>query len=430
MKGKYINKHKMVVKDSREVSYGMESDVEISFGKMKGLAKIKIWGPSKSATKKNQCTIIISRYPNADPMFSTELSRKIVRPLIESYLKGQGWKDIIQPLNSICSDRIKCTECFKSLGKRYLKTHVEKIHKAKGHNIVSNIILSDSQSKTEQVQVEINKVSEQPIILPKKHICEQCSISFKTYKELSEHNENIHIHGNWPDSGSKRDLSMVKTSSVYEPKRKKAADEEEMIERSKNMDRKIQEKRKKKKEYEEMLKKKELIERKQQDEIKHDLENKRRKGEKEKEQRKRESEKREKETKEFKEREFEKRENEKRERERKEIEKKQLYQPSNVKDLPHCVSSLYPDSLQYCVPGDGACCLNCLAAWILLDVSRGPQLARDLNTHMAEYMEYYINKLTFPLTIIIAGGERAVYDQGEENEFFDMLVSSPEACFM
>ena len=47
-----------------------------------------------------------------------------------------------------------------------------------------------------------------------------------------------------------------------------------------------------------------------------------------------------------------------------------------------------------------------------------------------EYRPYYINKLTFPLTITIAGGERIVYDEGEENDFFDMLVTSPEACFM
>ena len=191
---------------------------------------------------------------------------------------------------------------------------------------------------------------------------------------------------------------MVKTSSIHEPKRKKAAEEEDMIERSKNMDKKILEKRKNE-DYEEMLRQKELIERKREDEIKSELENKRRKHEKEKDKKKRENE-------------------------------KQSSLPSNVKELPTCVKSLYPDSLQFCVPGDGACCLNCVAAWILLDVARGPQLARDLNTHLAEYRPYYINKLSFPLTITIAGGERIVYDEGEENDFFDMLVTSPEACFM
>ena len=101
------------------------------------------------------------------------------------------------------------------------------MHKTNGHNNALNVIISDSQSITKQVQVEANKKVIEPIILLKKHSCEQCSISFKTYRELSEHNENVHIHGNWPDSGSKRDLSMVKTSSVSEPKRKKAAEEED-----------------------------------------------------------------------------------------------------------------------------------------------------------------------------------------------------------
>ena len=170
----------MVVKDSREVSYGMEADIKISVGNMKGLAKIKIWGPSKSVTKKNQCTIIISKYStNSDPKFSTMLSRKIVRPLLESYLKGQGWKETIQPLNSVNNDRIKCTECIKSFGKRYIKTHVEKMHKTKSPNNASNIIVSDSLRETKQVQVgATKKVIEQPIILPKEHSCEQCNISF------------------------------------------------------------------------------------------------------------------------------------------------------------------------------------------------------------------------------------------------------------
>ena len=111
-------------------------------------------------------------------------------------------------------------------------------------------------------------------------------------------------------------------------------------------------------------------------------------------------------------------------------ENNQIHLPPNVRELPECVRRLYPDSLQFCVPGDGACCLNCLAAWILLDVSMGPQLARDLNTHMAEYREYYKLKLPFPLTITIAGGERMVFDEGEENHFFEMLVASPEASYM
>ena len=90
----------------------------------------------------------------------------------------------------------------------------------------------------------------------------------------------------------------------------------------------------------------------------------------------------------------------------------------------------YPDSKEFCVIGDGACCLNCLAAWIFLDPTQGPALGRDMNTHIAEYRNYYKDKLSFPLTITLAGGERKLFEEGEENLFFDTLVSSPEASYI
>ena len=126
---KIINQHKMVVKDAREVSYGMEADVEISMGRLKGLARVKIWGPSKSDKSKNKCTIIISKYSNnADSKYAETLSRKIIKPLFESYLKGPGGRDTIKKSNGINKDRVQCTDCEKSFGKRYIKTHMVKIH--------------------------------------------------------------------------------------------------------------------------------------------------------------------------------------------------------------------------------------------------------------------------------------------------------------
>ena len=292
-KGKIINQHKMVVKDAREVGYGMEADIEISVGKMKGLAKIKIYGPSKSPTKKNQCTNFISKYPNLDPNFSTKLSRKIVRPLIESYLKGQSWKEKIQPFNSINKE--------KSFGKRYIRTHVEKMHnnicdvcnnifksadklkehKSQIHKHTPKLVFKDTTNKVlvqpKQVQLEDSvKTHEEktsPIHMAQAHECKQCNVSFTTKVELYEHNEKLHIHDTWPDSGSKRDVSLIKTSSVSEPKRKKAAEEDDMIERSRNMDRKIEEKRKKN-DLGEMLRKKELEEKQRQEQIKTEIEEK------------------------------------------------------------------------------------------------------------------------------------------------------------
>ena len=129
--GKIINNHKMVVKDAREVSYGMEADIEITTGKMKGLARAKIWGPSKSSTKKNRCTILIERYPNSEIIFATKLSRKIVKPLLDTYLKGLGWKNIMKKSTINITDRVQCFDCEKSFGKGYIKTHMIKMHKTK-----------------------------------------------------------------------------------------------------------------------------------------------------------------------------------------------------------------------------------------------------------------------------------------------------------
>ena len=110
--------------------------------------------------------------------------------------------------------------------------------------------------------------------------------------------------------------------------------------------------------------------------------------------------------------------------------KPECHLPKNVKELPDLVKAKYPHSKDFCVIGDRASCLNCLAAWIMLDPKLGPTLGRDLNTHIAEYRPYYKNKLAFPLTITKAGGVREVFEEGEEDKFFDTLVSSSEASYM
>ena len=154
--GKVINKHNMVVKEVIDVSYGIEADIEVSVGKIKGLTKVKIWGPSKSVTKKNQCTIIISKYnKNCDPKFTTMMSRKIIKPLLESYLKGQGWKEMIQPLNNTNKDRIKCTDCDKSFGKRYIKTHAKNMH-SNNCKVCKTTFKSADQLKKHKVQIHSN----------------------------------------------------------------------------------------------------------------------------------------------------------------------------------------------------------------------------------------------------------------------------------
>ena len=67
-KTKIVNKHRFSVKYVREIEYGLEADVEIFNGKIKGLARINVWGPSTNGKGryKNKCTIMVKRYPGYD----------------------------------------------------------------------------------------------------------------------------------------------------------------------------------------------------------------------------------------------------------------------------------------------------------------------------------------------------------------------------
>ena len=83
---KIINKHKMIVKDIRDIKYdGIEAEIEISKGAEKGVATLRIWGPSRAATKKKKCTVMSGKYSSYDEKFAKLLSRKKIKPLLDSY---------------------------------------------------------------------------------------------------------------------------------------------------------------------------------------------------------------------------------------------------------------------------------------------------------------------------------------------------------
>ena len=102
----------------------------------------------------------------------------------------------------------------------------------------------------------------------------------------------------------------------------------------------------------------------------------------------------------------------------------------NVKELPPSVKCLHPESVEFVVPGNGACCLNCLAAFIYLDPQEGPRLGRDLNTHSPTYRPEYLKRLTFPRSVTVGNGKILNFKEGEESKFFDTLVESKECSFM
>ena len=124
----------MVVKDVRIVKYeGIEAEVEVSKGADKGVATLKIWGPSRAAKGKKKCTIMSVKYSSCDGKFANILSRKIIKPLLDSYLKGLGWKSminnvIVKKKKNLNGQKHLCPHCEKPFVKNYLKTHIEKMH--------------------------------------------------------------------------------------------------------------------------------------------------------------------------------------------------------------------------------------------------------------------------------------------------------------
>ena len=95
---KAINKHKISVKDMRDIEYGKEIDIEIFDGQLKGLARMNIWGPSQTGKgkKKNKCTIMTKRYPGYGKEFPKMVSVKIIKPLLDCFLKGENWDNLFK----------------------------------------------------------------------------------------------------------------------------------------------------------------------------------------------------------------------------------------------------------------------------------------------------------------------------------------------
>ena len=74
------------------------------------------------------------------------------------------------------------------------------------------------------------------------------------------------------------------------------------------------------------------------------------------------------------------------------------------------------------VKGDGLCLLRTTAMHVMGDENEGPQLARDLDTHLSANRGYYEDKLSadFPLTVTIGiRGETKIFEHS--SDYFDWL---------
>ena len=88
------------------------------------------------------------------------------------------------------------------------------------------------------------------------------------------------------------------------------------------------------------------------------------------------------------------------------------------------------DSEEYVVRGDGPCLLRTTAAHTAGDEDEGPQIARNLNTHLSNYRYIYKEKISadFPLTIQIGvKGDTKTFKNSDD--YFDWLQESNEAAY-
>ena len=86
----------------------------------------------------------------------------------------------------------------------------------------------------------------------------------------------------------------------------------------------------------------------------------------------------------------------------------------NVKELLQSVKDLHPECVEFSVEGNGACCLNCLAAFIYPDSHEGPTLERDVNTHIAMYREEYRKRLVFPRSVNVGNSKVKEFKEGDK----------------
>ena len=103
----------------------------------------------------------------------------------------------------------------------------------------------------------------------------------------------------------------------------------------------------------------------------------------------------------------------------------------NLRALPSSVKAIVEEgSEEYVVRGDGPCLLRTAGAHLFGDENEGPQMARDLNTHLSYGRDYYEEKISadFPLTVTVGvNGEIARFENS--NEYFDWLQESRRAAY-
>ena len=86
------------VLDSRKVPHGMEYEVEISKDKERGVAILKIFGPSA----KKGCTLMINKSKKFEVKFVEILTFDVVKQLLDRFgSTGDGWINVLKAVPKV-----------------------------------------------------------------------------------------------------------------------------------------------------------------------------------------------------------------------------------------------------------------------------------------------------------------------------------------
>ena len=123
------------VLDTREKGVEWEVEVEVIENKKKGIAILKLYGPNKT----KEFVVSVNRSKGHDPKFVEILARKVIKPVMNSFVKGQKPLTDLQIEEeksvTVKGNKVqlhKCPHCDKtSYSIPGLKGHVTKMHHGK-----------------------------------------------------------------------------------------------------------------------------------------------------------------------------------------------------------------------------------------------------------------------------------------------------------
>ena len=173
--------------------YTETSDPEEKTQKVKSNAKIKIWALNPKNPKKKECTVMVDKIKDHNKLFVKIIAQKVVKPTIDSLLKGEGTANLLKTphektIGKITAEEYKCEMCHMIFGKEHgLRVHKGKMHSEnKRKHMEEELVICDickyvGVSKEDMLRHK-TVVHSEPNFK-----CEKCSYAGVSVEEVQNH---------------------------------------------------------------------------------------------------------------------------------------------------------------------------------------------------------------------------------------------------